>query len=69
MLKKAPENFEKSKMHTNNRRNSENTNFAKTRNLCWEVYSRPRIYQIWWIYVDLGGHDCKNELDLLLAVN
>ena len=29
MLKKSPENFEKSKMHKNNRQNSENKNFAK----------------------------------------
>ena len=28
-------------------------------NLCWEVYSRPPVYQIWRIYFDLWGHDCK----------
>ena len=27
--------------------------------LCREVYSRPRVYQIWRIYLDLWGHDCK----------
>ena len=31
----------------------------KKRNLCREVYSRPPVYQIWRIYLDLWGHDCK----------
>ena len=59
MLKKSPENFEKSKMHKNNRQNSENNIFYKKRNLCREIYSRPPVYQIWRIYLDLWGYDCK----------
>ena len=46
-------------MHKNNRQNSENDIFYKKRNLCREVYSRPPVYQIWRIYLDLWGHDCK----------
>ena len=34
--------------------------FCKKRNLCREVYSGPSTYQIWRIYLDLYGHDCKN---------
>ena len=33
--------------------------FSQKRNLCREVYSRPPVYQIWRIYLDLWGHDCK----------
>ena len=33
--------------------------FHKKRNFCREVYSRPPVYQIWRIYLDLWGHDCK----------
>ena len=33
--------------------------FPKKRNLCREVCSRPPVYQIWRIYLDLWGHDCK----------
>ena len=29
----------------------------KKKTLCREVYSRPCIYQIWEIYLDLWGHD------------
>ena len=46
----SPENFEKSKTHKNNRKNSENTIFVKqkqNRHLCREVY------------LDSWGHDCK----------
>ena len=46
-------------MHKNNRQNSENIIFTNKRNLCQEVYSRPPVYQIWRIYLDLWGHDCK----------
>ena len=34
-------------------------NWYKKRNLCRKVYSRPLVYQIWRIYLDLWGHDCK----------
>ena len=50
---KSPENFAKSKTRKNNHQNSENTIFAKKRNLYWEVYSEPSTYQIWRIYLDL----------------
>ena len=48
-------------MHKNNRQNSENNifTFYKKRNLCRGVYSRPPVYQILRIYLDLWGHDCK----------
>ena len=59
MYKKSLENFEKSKTRKNNRRNSENNIFTKKRNLCREVYSRSPVYQIWRIYLDFWGHDCK----------
>ena len=32
--------------------------FQKTE-LMSKVYSRPPVYQIWRIYLDLWGHDCK----------
>ena len=35
------------------------TIFLQKRNLCREVCSRPPVYQIWRIYLDLWGHDCK----------
>ena len=44
-------------MHKNNRQNSENNIFTKKTNLSQEVYSRPPVYQIWRIYLDLWGHD------------
>ena len=40
-------------------KNSENDIFTIKRNLCREVYNRPSVYQIWRIYLDLWGHDCK----------
>ena len=33
--------------------------FSQKQNLCWGVYSRPPVYQIWRIYLDLWGHNCK----------
>ena len=46
-------------MHKNNLENSENNILTKKWNLCREIYSRPPVYQIWRIYLDLRGHDCK----------
>ena len=69
MLKKSPENFEKSKTRKNNRQNSENNNLTKNGT---------------YVEKNTAGHLCtkfeefiliseamiaKNELDLLLAVN
>ena len=46
-------------MYKNNSQNSENIISRIKRNLCREVYSRPPVYQIWRIYLDLWDHDCK----------
>ena len=58
-VEKSPENLEKSKTRKNNCQNSKNNIFTKKLNLCQEVYSRPPMYQIWRIYLDLWGHDCN----------
>ena len=51
--------YSKSKTRKNNRENSENMISEKKLKLCREVYSKPLIFQIWRIYLDLWGHDCN----------
>ena len=69
MKKKSPENFEKSKIHKNNRQNSENYIFTKNRtyvekytagHLCTKFEEFILIYE---------AMIAKNRFDLLLAVN
>ena len=69
MLKKSPENFEKSKTHKNNRQNSENNIFTKNGtyvekytagHLCAKFEEFILVYEAMVV---------KNGFDLLLAVN
>ena len=69
MLKKSPENYEKSKMHKNNPQNSENKYFAKNGTYV-EKYTAGHAYTKFEKFILIyEAMITKNEFDLLLAVN
>ena len=58
--KKSLESFVKSNTGKNNRQNSEHKNFEKK--LMSRGIQPDPMYQIWIIYVDSWGHDCKKNV-------
>ena len=69
MNKKNPENFEKSKIHKNNRQNSENNNYTKNGTYVEKYTAGHLCTKFEEFFLIYEAMIAKNRFDLLLAVN